>query len=228
MNRINILTLHLLIFFLSVLTFIILAFWSIYMAYIPTLFGLLAGLLTMVAYGPYLLSTIKGKTKPNRATWWILVVVGVMLASSYYALGAHSTLWVPLSYIIGPLVIASLSIKFGEGGLSKLDIICLIGAFSGFILWWIFANPLIALIINLIIDFLGLIPTIKKSYLRPHTEDEISWVLWFAGSFLNLMAMDIWSVSLFIYPIYMVIGNGLIALLVCQKYIRINYLKIKK
>lgn len=182
------------------------------------IFGFFAGFLTILAYAPYIYSTIKGTTKPNRATWWILVMVGMMLASSYHALGANVTLWVPVSYIIGPLAIALLSIKFGEGGLSILDMCCLLGAMAGAILWWRFGNPFFALVINLIMDFLALIPTIRKAYARPHTEDQTSWIFWLTGSLFNLLAMEFWTLELSIYPLYMVTGNGLITLLVCQKY----------
>ncbi|MDO8648708.1 MAG: hypothetical protein Q7R81_02900 [Candidatus Peregrinibacteria bacterium] len=179
------------------------------------LIGWLAGVLTFAAYVPYFISMVRGKTKPNRATWWILLIVGVMLAGGYYSLGAKDTIWVPIGYVVGPLVIAIFSLWFGEGGWSRFDRSCLMGAAVAGVLWWLFNAPLTALIINLVMDWLGLMPTVRKAYHRPHTEDRLSWMCWFAGSFVNLFAVGHWTAELAVYPIYMVVGNGIIATLVC-------------
>lgn len=184
--------------------------------------GWLAGIITFCGYVPYFISTVKGKTKPHRATWWILVLVGLMLVGSYYSLGAKDSLWVPIGYVIGPLIIAILSLWYGEAGWSTFDTLCLTGASIAGILWWLFRSPLIALIINLTMDWFGLMPTVKKAYHRPHTEDQLSWICWFFGSFLNLFAIEHWTFELGIYPIYMVLGNGIIVILVCWPRNRTN------
>ena len=139
----------------------------------------------------------------------------MMLAGSYYSLGARDTIWVPVGYVIGPLVIAILSLKYGEEGWSKFDRFCLAGAVAAGVLWWVFKTPMTALIVNLVMDWLGLMPTARKAYHRPHTEDRLSWMCWFVGSLLNLFAVGTWTVELAIYPIYMAVGNGIIAALVC-------------
>lgn len=176
--------------------------------------GKLAGLLSLAAFIPYIVSTIKGKTKPNRATWWIWSGVGMMLGASYYASGAVNTIWVPISYVIGPLTTAIISIKYGEGGWAKFDRICVIGAAISAVLWWVFNSPLIALIINLIIDFLGALPTVKKAYLTPNSESKSAWVLFLAGNVVNLFAIERWVFAIASYPIYMFLGSGTIALLI--------------
>ena len=182
--------------------------------------GQVAGVITFLAYLPYLFATINGETKPNRATWFLLVVIGSMLASSYFALGAETTIWVPVGYVIGPTIIAMLSIKYGEGGWSPFDRWCLLAALSTGVLWWIFDAPLTALLLNLLMDFISLLPTIKKGYLRPWTEDPFSWTMWFFGSVLNLLAVERWTFGIAIYPIYMAIGNGLIVALIYRKSLR--------
>lgn len=176
--------------------------------------GWIAGALTFFGYVPYFVSTIRGKTKPNRVTWWVLVVVGSMLVGSYYSLGAEETIWVPIGYVIGPLIIAILSVWFGEGGWSKFDLICLGGAITAGLVWWLLNEPLFALIINLTMDWLGLMPTVRKSYHRPHTEQRLAWMCWFIGTFINLFAIDKWTIEIAFYPLYMAIGNGIITFLV--------------
>lgn len=173
--------------------------------------GKVAGIVSLVAFIPYILAILRGETKPNRATWWIWVMVGFMTGASYYSSGADNTIWVPVSYIIGPVAIAILSIQYGEGGWTMFDRYCLFGAGASAIFWWLFDSPLVALIINLFIDFMGALPTIRKTYYDPESEDRIAWALFFAGNIVNLFAVEHWAFAIAVYPIYMFFGSGLIA-----------------
>jgi len=180
--------------------------------------GLLAGVVGAVAFVRYLRATFRGTTKPNRATWWILTVVGFLLAASYYASGARQTMWLPVSYALCPLVTAIVSLKHGEGGWTPFDRACLLGAGISVVLWWLCRSPLVALLINLFIDFVGLLPTIRKSYQRPASEDRIAWMIGLLASIINLFAVERWAFALAVYPLYMALGNGVIAvLLLCRR-----------
>lgn len=173
----------------------------------------IAGIVSLVAYGIYIFSTIKGETKPSRSTWWILTLVGIVIMWSSYALGSTDNLWIQMSYVIGPGIIAVLSLKYGDNfGFEKLDWICLIGAFVSIILWIVFNSPLVALLGSIIVDAIGLIPTIKKSYTNPKEEDPTAWSLEMFASILNAIAIGTWfqEDKSWIYAIYLVLMNGTI------------------
>ena len=172
--------------------------------------GKVAGILCLVALVQYVIAILRKETKPNRATWWIWTVVGFTLGASYYSSGANHTIWVPVSYIIGPFAIAILSMKYGEGGWTWFDRICLLGAGVSVILWWIFSSPLVALVINLFIDFLGALPTIRKSYYKPEGEDRTAWIMFLVGNAVNLFAVEKWSFAIAAYPIYMFVTDCVI------------------
>lgn len=194
------------------------------MSDITAIAGQVAGIVSLVAYASYVLAILRGETKPNRATWWVWTVVGLMLGSSYYYSGANHTIWVPVSYIIGPFVIAILSIKHGEGGWDRFDKYCLFGAGVSIVLWWAFSSPFIALLINLVIDLMGALPTIRKVYHEPEKEDRTAWTLFLVGNTINLFAVEMWTFTISVYPIYMFLVNGVIAGLV---FIRPYKLKVK-
>jgi nitrogen fixation-related uncharacterized protein len=165
--------------------------------------GAIAGIFALAGFIPYWRAILQGKTHPNRATWWIWSFVGVVIAFSYRAAGANSTMWVPITYVIGPLVTSLLGIKFGEGGWTKLDRICLVGVGIGAILWGLNRSPHLTLGINIGIDFLGALPTIHKSFCHPDSEDRLAWLLFSIANALNLLAIDLWLWQIVIYPIYM-------------------------
>lgn len=167
------------------------------------IFGELAGVVSLLAYCIYIVSVLKGEAKPNRATWAIWTVVGCILAVSYYFSGATTTIWVPISNSIGPFIIALIALKRGEGGWTRFDRMCLLGAGTGLLLWWIFNSALLALLANLFVDFMGALPTIRKTYRDPLGENTLAWVLFFTANTLNLFALNTWNFSIVIYPLYL-------------------------
>lgn len=176
--------------------------------------GQLGGLVSLAGFIPYIIAVLRGKARPNRASWLIWTMVGCALAGSYYASGARHTIWVPLSNIIGPFIIAVLSLRHGEGGWNKFDKLCLGGAAGSLAVWLLFDAPLIALLSNLFLDFMGALPTIKKSYLEPDGEDKLTWALFVLGDVLNLLAIEKRDFEILIYPVYMILVNGTIAILI--------------
>lgn len=166
--------------------------------------GLVAGALSFLAFVPYVVSTLKGKNRPNRATWIIWTAVGVSLLASYAAAGARETVWVSAANLLAFIFVLVLSVKYGVGGWTSLDVACLIGAALGFLLWWWFDSPLPTLYSGLFIDFVGAVPTLVKAWKEPESESLTAWVLFCVANALNLFAIKMWSVVVASYPVYMV------------------------
>lgn len=179
--------------------------------------GIIAGILSLLAYPFYIFFALKRGMHPNRATWFIWTLVGILLAGSYYSSGARGTMWLPLAYIVGPLATAIVSLKFGEGGWTPFDRKCLLGAFVSGALWLTTGEPLVALLSNLVLDFFGALPTIRKSLLDPRSESRTAWTLWEIGNIANFLAIDKWEFAIVVYPAYMVLMNGAIAVLVWRR-----------
>jgi hypothetical protein len=168
-----------------------------------TSIGILAGFISLFGFIPYIAAIWQRKTKPSPATWWIWTIVGFLLLASSYASGARSTIWVFACLAVGHLLIALLSIKYGEGGWNTFDQTCLVGAGASLLLWWWQDSPIIALCLNIAIDFLGALPTIKKVYYRPQTEEPTTWVIFLIAHTLNLCALTDWSFAVLAYPLYL-------------------------
>ena len=179
------------------------------------LLGALAGALSFLGFMPYIVEIVQGKTRPNRATWWIWTVVGAMLCASYYASGSPQAIWVPLSYVAGPLVTALLALKYGEGGWDRFDRTCLVASVLSLTLWWIAGSPWLALLANVGIDFLGALPTMRKTYREPAAESLPSWTIFLVADALNLGAIGTWSPATALYPVYLfTLAAVLVALMV--------------
>jgi hypothetical protein len=173
--------------------------------------GILAGVLSLLGFIPYVTTTLAGKNKPNRASWLIWGVLSVILLTSYKSAGATHALWLSGANVLGMGLVVGLSFKYGEGGFTPLDVSCLIAAFIGMLCWGYFHSPLPALYTSVAVDAIGAIPTVKKAYLNPAHENYPTWLLFWAANTLNLFALDDWRLALSLYPIYLFLISGIMA-----------------
>ena len=120
---------------------------------------------------------------------------------------SEETVWLPLAFVVGPSMIAILSVWFGEGGWTLLDRFCLIVVGIDIVLWFLLKTPQAVLLVGILNSLLGTLPTIKKSYLRPQTESKLAWGMYFIGSIANIIAIDNWNFSIAMYPVSIFFGG---------------------
>jgi hypothetical protein len=171
--------------------------------------GFAAGILNTCAAVPYVISILRGKTKPHRASWLIWTIVGIIAAWSYYESGARQTMWFALTYVTNPLIALIFSIKYGEGGWSADDRKCLLGAAASLGLWYVTQSSLVGLIAILVVDFFGAIPTIRKVLERPWSEDWLAWTIATVAGVVNLFGLERWTFNLALQPLYFMTMTGI-------------------
>lgn len=169
------------------------------------LFGISAGAIGFLGFIPYVIGTLRGTTKPNKTTWLIWAAMGVIIAASYFSAGASDSAWLPAAYAIGIFIVAALSLRFGEKGWTKLDLFCLLGAGVGLLLWWLTSEPTFALYLTITVDAIGFIPTLRKAYERPESEDRLAWCLFLVADALNIFAISEWTLAQASYPVYVLV-----------------------
>lgn len=179
--------------------------------------GKVAGIVSAVGFVPYLIAILRGKAEPNRATWFIWSVMSLVLFFAYGTAGAKDTFWIPIAYLIGSVATWLASLRHGKGELGGFDRGCVVAALV-ILAIWLSLGPVFALAAALLNDFLGALPTIKGAFRKPEDEDRIAWGIWFVGNILNLFAVEVWTFEKGAYPIWMVIGSGIIAWLVVVPY----------
>ena len=172
--------------------------------------GAVAGIVALIAYIPYFVAILRRQTKPNRATWWIWAIVDGLALESYQAVGATNTLWVPAVFFFGSLVVALMSLRYGEKGWHKLDKWCLGLASVSIVVRFVFKEPFFALCLNLFILMLGALPTIRKSWTDPAGEDKLAWTLFLVCCIINMFAIDKWNFEKAGLPIYALVTDIII------------------
>jgi len=165
------------------------------------LIGELAGVLAVVQVIPYIASILRGHTKPERMTYFIWFIVDSLSIGSYIAVGARTTIWVGLVYVFTGLSIFLLSLKHGMGGYSTLDVICLLLAVAGIAVWATTSSALLALCFSTFAAKIGYLPTIKKAYFYPETENTLSWTMTAITDLLNIFALTTLAPAIAVPPL---------------------------
>jgi hypothetical protein len=181
------------------------------------LFAILSGLILVVGGPPYLLDILKGKTKPQRTTWFIWSVQGLIAFGSQFQLGAHWSLLFAGLNAGGNLVVFLLSLKYGVGGDWKLVDCAALGiACIGLVVSLLVKAPAVALVGVILADFAGVIPTLHKTFKIPSSETSITWFALGTSSLLAVFSVGSWSWTLLLFPVYMAVANY--AVLVAQYF----------
>lgn len=177
------------------------------------MFGVVAGVSYLASTSFYLRAILRGETKPARVTWWIWTAIGITILASYGASGASiAGMIIPALYVTMYATVAVLSLRYGVGGTKKGDVVAGVIAGVSLLLWWRFGAE-VALVANVCADLAAILPTVRKAYREPETENRLAWTICFVASVINLFAVERWTLAIAVLPMYYVGTNGLIALL---------------
>ncbi len=166
-----------------------------------TLLGQIAAVLAVLQVVPYVWSILKGHTRPSRTSYGIWAVIQTIGLVSYIAAGATTTIWALLVLTINAFVIFGLSLKYGMGGRNRFDIPCLVLAALAIVLWKTTNSPELAVYMSVIAGFMGYLPTIKKAYQWPKTENTLSWGIYVAAALLNVCALTSLKPAIILPPL---------------------------
>lgn len=185
--------------------------------YYKELLAVIATIISVVSYIPYIRDILKGKTKPHAFSWlvWsILVGIGFF---GQIADKAGPGAWVIASTSLLCFVVFLFSLKKGEKNIVLLDWISLISAGVA-ILFWIFTEePLLSVILVTIIDAIGFIPTFRKSFMKPNEETFSTYVLSMIKYALSIIALKNFSILTVLFPASLVVTNGLFVIMLFMR-----------
>jgi len=146
---------------------------------------------------------------------------GIALASQLASRGKWSVI-MTLTQMLGVTLIFILSLKRGYGGLGKKEVISLIFAGIGLVLWALTNEPVIALLCVIFVDAAGSWLTVFKTYKDPGSETLSTWILDCVSSIFAIIAIGSINYTLILYPAYLFVAN---AAVVAAIYLGRHHLK---
>jgi len=179
--------------------------------------GISAGLIGIADTIPYVRDTLRGSTRPHRGTWLIWGVLAVVVCLSQYADGASWSLIMAAVQAVLTTGIFVLSIRRGEGGVSRVEQMMIAIAGAGVVGWIVADEPLVATACVVAADLLGAAMMVPKTYRDPESETLVTFAFASLGGALAAGAVGAIDLSLLLYPVYYCLVNGAIALLIVHR-----------
>lgn len=173
---------------------------------------------TILSVVPYYYFVCKHTIKPHAFSWFIWGVLTAIGFTAQMTEGAGAGAWATGVVSIACLGIAALALKYGERNITRSDWVCFIAAIAAIPLWVITDDPLGSVILISVIDVLGYIPTIRKSYHKPYEELMFTHVTGTLKYVFALLAMENWTLTTWLYPAAICSANVvLVALLLWRR-----------
>lgn len=192
---------------------------------IKYILGVIAIVLTLVGYIPYLRDIIKGKTKPHIYSWFlwgfVALIAFALQTSGKAGIGAFVTVAASLTCFL----IVILGLKNGKKDITKSDTVFFVAALFALVIWVFAKQPVVSVILISVIDMLGFAPTIRKSWNNPYSETLFTYLLNSFRHGLSIVALQNYSVVTWLFPATWAVANGLFGLMLI---IRRKQLKMEK
>lgn len=176
-------------------------------------FAVLATLLIVAAYVPYIQNILRGRTKPHVYSWFLsalvtLIAFGVQLSEGA-AWGAVPTF---VAGIAGLVIFILALRRNNRSSITISDTFFLLLALIAFGLWLVADQALLSIIIISLVDILAFAPTIRKSWSRPDQETASSYTINTLRFTLATLAVQDYTLATTLYPLSQALFDGLFVL----------------
>jgi hypothetical protein len=188
--------------------------------------AILAAILCIAGYIPYICGILTKQTKPAKVSWIAWSVLDITGVLAMYSAGAVN------GYIIGAsagtTIIALLSLKYGIPGWTLTDKFCLAATVISITLWQTFNNPVLGIIIGCIAGFAGSIPTLLSAWEDPSRENKPAWAIWYVACILGLIIIPKLTLADSLMPItFFIVQTGVVFTIFIRPFFTIRRL-VKK
>lgn len=157
-----------------------------------TALAIIGAVVNFVACLSYVRAILKGEATPNRVTWSLWALVPLIAAAAQLRAGVGISTLVVLSVGAGPacVVLASFARGTGSWRLGPFDYLCGACALAALALWAITGDPVTAIVLSILGDATAALPTLRKAWLAPTTENRSAYLISFVGMILGIFSVQ--------------------------------------
>lgn len=185
---------------------------------IEDLIGIIAAIISLLSYIPYIRSILKKRTTPHLISWIIFTALSIGAFLGQWFNGAEAGSFVTASMVITNMAVLLLALKFGEPTIYKTDYACLIGAILIIPCWFYTHNDALAMFLITAVTYLGFLPVLRKIWTKPSSEHLSIYAVSLLKFSLGLIAIEHYNFETSFYPAALIAINlFLIALVWARK-----------
>lgn len=180
-------------------------------------FAIIAAIIAVIGNIPYLLDVLRGKIRPHPYTWLVWSIVSGVTFFGQLVKGAGVGAIPTAAAEIFTIIIFFFSLRYGFKNINRKDTLFLVIALLGLIPWALTKDPTISVIIVVSIDFIAFIPTIKKTYKKPSSENSILYSMNVVRHVLTLVSLQSYNIATTLHSIVMIVLNTLMSYIIIKK-----------
>ncbi len=182
------------------------------------LFSVVAVILTLVGYAPYLWDVLKKKTEPHVFTWFVFTIAGVIAYALQVFGGAGVGSWSLLVACVISFVIFLLSLRVGNKHIAFSDIFFLLLSLVALYLWLVVKQPILSAILATSVELLGFLPTVRKSWNSPYSETLFMYEVCVVRFGVSVFSLESLNILTLLYPAAWLITNvAFVAFLIARR-----------
>ncbi|USN53459.1 MAG: hypothetical protein H6760_04870 [Candidatus Nomurabacteria bacterium] len=178
-----------------------------------TLFGIIGSLLLISGDLLYVRGVLRKELKPHAFSWLVWGTLNIIAFAAQIAKDAGPGAWVTGINSISCLLIFIGALKWGDRRFLRFDWIALSAAAFSLLLWILTKEPLASIVLIVLVDFFGSLPTFRKGYHYPHEEKVLSYAFAAIAHVFALLALDTIVPSTWLYPAAIVLLDGSLSVL---------------
>jgi hypothetical protein len=181
------------------------------------LFAIIASLLAVAGNVPYLRDVLTKKITPHPYTWLVWSIVSAITFFGLFVKGGGIGA-LPVAVAEGFTVIIFLcSLRNGFAHIEKTDHYYLAAALLGLIPWLLTKDPTISVIVAVAIDLIAFVPTIRKTWRRPQSEQSSLFVANVLRHILVIASLQSYNIATMLHSIAMIVTNTVMSGIILGK-----------
>ena len=177
-------------------------------------FAIAGSLINFVACLSYVRAILRGEAMPNRVTWFLWAIVPIIAGAAQLRSGVGISTLVVVSVAAGPalVVLASFVRHTGSWSLGRFDYLCGACALAALALWAMSGDPITAIVLSILGDAAAALPTLRKAWLEPASENRPAYLIAFAGMVLGILSVEEPTFAAYAFNAYLVAASGALVL----------------
>lgn len=179
--------------------------------------ALIAAMIAIVGYIPYVRDALTKRVKPHPYTWLVWTIVSSITLAGQVVKGAGPGALPTAMSALFSLAIFLLALRHGFKNVRKTDNYFLAAALLGLIPWVLTNDPTLSVVIAVSIDLIAFIPTIRKTWQRPHTETPILYGANVLRHVLTLFSLNAYNIATTLHSIAMIVTNTIMTAIILFK-----------
>ena len=176
----------------------------------------LAAAVALYGVFDYVRSTLRGDTRPNRVSWGLWGLEGVLGFIDEVQQHVGPAAYMTLVFGVVPLIVVAASFwsRHGVWRIDGFDIVCGAVSLLGILFWGIVGQATIALIAFISADQVAALPTIRKSWRAPESESSKIFVTGVFNAAITLFTLRHFTTGGVIFPGAVLVCDTLVSVLV--------------